>query len=176
MWHHWHWHHMMLMAPQRVPLNSLGATWLFHHVMPSNQHHIMPIAQCMAHDTVARTGTITGTNSHTLPLNIHLNKTNAIVSLMASCDKKHPTPFYMPKLICSSNATYKPHIPISSCAHVRHLCQYTCLIWTHCNQQCEQEHWYTYLSHYWHMPQNKYASHCITTLAYRPHITGYLKS
>ena len=46
------------------------------------------------------------------------------------------------KLICSSNATFKLHMPVSSCAYLRQLCQYICLIWTHYNQQCDQKHWY----------------------------------
>ena len=29
---------------------------------------------------------------------------------------------------------------------------YICLISTKWNQQCDQEHWYTYALHYWHMP------------------------
>ena len=28
---------------------------------------------------------------------------------------------------------------------MRQQCQDVCLIWTHCNQQCNQEHWYTYI-------------------------------
>ena len=60
-------------------------------------------------------------------------------------------------IIC---ANYIPHVPISSCAHVHwQLCQYMCLIWTECNQQCGVEHWCTNISHYWHMPLKKYASH-----------------
>ena len=51
--------------------------------------------------------------------------------------------------------------------------------WTQCNGQCYQEHWYTYNSHYWHMPFNKCACHivniCSTILplyyTYRPNIT-----
>ena len=30
---------------------------------------------------------------------------------------------------------------------------------THCNQHCDQEHWYTYISHYWQMPLDKYTCH-----------------
>ena len=37
--------------------------------------------------------------------------------------------------------------------HMRHLCQYICFIWIQCNEQCDQQHWYTF-----HM-------------TYRPHIT-----
>ena len=38
--------------------------------------------------------------------------------LMASCDRKHVIAMYMPKLISPSNATYEPHMAISSCAYV----------------------------------------------------------
>ena len=67
---------------------------------------------------------------------------------------------------------------------MRKLFQYLCLIWTYFNQKCEKEHLYTYISHYWHMPLNKYTSHithrCPTALllwsTYRPHIPGYTDS
>ena len=48
-----------------------------------------------------------------------------------------------------------PHIPNTSCADTRQLCQYINLIWTHCNQ-CHHKQWYAYFSYYWHMPLNKY--------------------
>ena len=51
------------------------------------------------------------------------------------------------KLICSSNATYKPLCQFIY-VHMTQLCQYICLIWTQCNHQCDQEYWYTYISHY----------------------------
>ena len=127
------------------------------------------------------TGTSTGTKSHIIPLNNHLNMMNAMMSLMvtsASCDSKHIIAKYVSKLICPLNAI---HVPISS-LHMRQLCQYICLIWTHCNPQCEQEHWYICISNYLHMPLNKYAYHiahtCSTELklwsTYRPHITAYI--
>ena len=50
--------------------------------------------------------------------------------------------------ICPSNATYMQHMPISSCVDIRQLCQYINLIWTHCNQHCHHNHWYTYILHY----------------------------
>ena len=85
------------------------------------------------------------------------------------------------KLICPSNGTYKPHLQISSCAHRRQLCQYICFIQTYCNQQYDHKHWYTYISHYWHMSLNKYTSHtmhvCPTVqllwFAYRPYIIAH---
>ena len=86
------------------------------------------------------------------------------------------------KVICSSNITYKPHVPISSCAHMTQLCQYIYLILTQLNQQCDQEHRYTYMSHYWHMPLNKYACDivhiCPTALILWPtcrHILLYIQ-
>ena len=63
----------------------------------------------------------------------------------------HVIPIYMPPKICSSNAKYIPHMQITSFADMRQLCQYTYLIWSHCNQQCDQKHRYTYISHYLHM-------------------------
>ena len=37
---------------------------------------------------------------------------------------------------------YKFHICKLVHAHIWHrLCQYKCTVWTHCNQQCDQEHW-----------------------------------
>ena len=90
-------------------------------------------------------------------------------------------PYTCQKQICPSNATYKTHMPISSCVHMTQLCQYIYLIWTKSNQQCDQEHWYTYISNYWHMSLNIYVSHmthiCPTALLlwsiYRPHSTGH---
>ena len=35
---------------------------------------------------------------------------------------------------------YMPNRSISSCAYTRQLHQYTCLIQTQCNQQCDQRH------------------------------------
>ena len=61
-------------------------------------------------------------------------------------------PYTCQQQICPLNATYMSHIPISPCAHMRQLCQHINLKWTHCNQQCDHKHWYTYMSHYWHIP------------------------
>ena len=44
-----------------------------------------------------------------------------------SSDNKYVIAMYVPKLICPSNATYKPQMTISSCADIRQLCQYICL-------------------------------------------------
>ena len=66
--------------------------------------------------------------------------------------------------ICAINK-YAPQIP-----HVYHICQLVhvqisdnfvniYLISTDHNQKCHHKHWYTYISHYWHMPLNKYTCH-----------------
>ena len=81
--------------------------------------------------------------------------------------------------ICPSNATYISQMKISSYAGLRQRCQYIGFIHSQCNQQCDYNYWYTYISHYWHMPLNKDACHtsyvCHTTFllqsTYRPHIT-----
>ena len=58
-----------------------------------------------------------------------------------------------------------PHMPVSFCEDttdgdkLRPLCQYTSLLWGHCNELCDHEHWYTYILHYWHMPKNTYVCH-----------------
>ena len=75
-----------------------------------------------------------------------------------------------------------PHMPITSCAGMRELCPHIYLIWTPWNEQCDQEHWYTCIPHYCHMPLNKCASNitniCPVALlllsTYRPHITACL--
>ena len=56
------------------------------------------MADSMPHDTVASAGTNTGTKSHIIPLNNHLNMTNATITLMtqsASYDRKHIMAMYM---------------------------------------------------------------------------------
>ena len=68
------------------------------------------------------------------------------------------------------------HLQIS---HILH--QHLYLIWTQCNQYSDQEHWYTYISHYWYMPMTKYAFHNAHTCStahllysrYRPLITAH---
>ena len=72
--------------------------------------------------------------------------------------------------ICDTNkySFQVPHMQINSSAHIRQSSQYKCLIWTHWNQQWDQECWYTYTAHYWHVPLNKYGFHithtCFTAL------------
>ena len=43
------------------------------------------------------------------------------------------------------------HMKISPAEGMRKLCQYIYLLSTHYNQQCDQEYWYTYILHYWHI-------------------------
>ena len=63
---------------------------------------------------------------------------------------------------------------ITSCADIRQLCQYIYLTWTHRNQQSDQQNWYTHISHYCHIPPNKYAccnthtSNCMSTICMNP--------
>ena len=66
---------------------------------------------------------------------------------------------------CPSNATYMPSIPAASCAHTKQLCQYVNFKWTQCNQKCDYQHWYIYISHYRFMPQKQI---CL------PHCTYYI--
>ena len=52
------------------------------------------MALSMAHDTDASSSISSDTKSHIIPVNNHLNKTNAMVSLLAPsalCDRKHIT-------------------------------------------------------------------------------------
>ena len=48
--------------------------------------------------------------------------------------------------ICPSNAKYMPQMKIISHEDMRQLCQYIYIyiIWTPCNQQCDQKWWYTF--------------------------------
>ena len=84
-----------------------------HATHPSNsldlQNTIVPLSLLLAsNDTDVSIGT--GTKSHIIPLNNHLNMLNAIVSLMATsaCDRKHVIAMYVPKMghLCQ----YIPHI------------------------------------------------------------------
>ena len=107
-----------------------------------------------------------------------------MVSFMASsaaCNRNMLLPCTCQKLMFPFNITCKPYMPIRSCAHMRQLCQYICIIYAHWNQHCDQKHWCTYISHYWYMFLKKYSSHiteiCPTALllwsTYRLHITGH---
>ena len=62
------------------------------------------------------------------------------------------------KLICPPNAIHKAYRPISSYAHDTTM-SLKIIHMDPINQQCDQEHWYTCISHYCHMTLNKYASY-----------------
>ena len=51
--------------------------------MPLASHDTNGILSAVAHDTDARTGNHTSIKGYIIPLNNHLNITNAVVSLMA---------------------------------------------------------------------------------------------
>ena len=48
------------------------------------------------------------------------------------------------------HATYMPHIKIRLYTDIQQWCQYICLIWTQCNQHCDQIHWYIPISRICH--------------------------
>ena len=62
---------------------------------------------------------------------------------------------YMP----GRNMPLKCHMLYISCADMRQLWQCIYFMYINYNQQCEQDHYYTYISHYWHINLNKYACH-----------------
>ena len=95
----------------------------------------------------------------------------------------HAITIYVPK----TNVLHKCHIYAKYANYLmcrlRQLYQYIYFIRTQCNQQCDQGHQYTYISHPWHIPLNKYAcqtakytSHCISPVVYvsTPHYCTYL--
>ena len=84
-----------------------------------------------------------------------------------------------------STDTLKATIQYLPCVDMRQLCQYICLIWTHCNLQCDKKHCCTYILHYCSyalIPLNKYVCHithtCPTALLLQQpcttHITAYM--
>ena len=68
-------------------------------------------------------------------------------------------PYLCQQQICPLNTKCMLHMPISSCADIRQLCQYICLIQTWCNQQCYYKDLYTITSLAYAL--NKYACHII---------------
>ena len=108
---------------------------------------MIAMALSMAQDTDASTSTSTCRKSHMKCLNNHVHKRNGMVSLKApsaSCDRKQAIVMYMPKLIYDPQM---PHLsPIWQLVHV-HIWdnhQYIWLAQNQCNQQCDQEHRYTF--------------------------------
>ena len=69
------------------------------------------------------------------------------------------------------------------CRYQTTISVYIYLIWTQCNQQCDQKHWYTHIYITGICPLNKYAFHivhiCFTSLplqsTYRPHSTLHIR-
>ena len=97
----------MLMVSSMVSLHFLGQDDI-NEVQHDIFDHMMPMAASMAHDTEPSTSS-TGTRSHIISLNNHLNITNAKVWLMspsASCDWKYVIAIYILKTYMLSNATY----------------------------------------------------------------------
>ena len=135
------------------------------------QHHITPLVASMAHKHWCCNWYLHWHQIHIIPINNHLNMANAKVSLIvpsASYDRKHVIAIYLPKTNICFNCINKPHMAITLSTNYRQLGHYICLKWTQCNWKCDLEHWYTYISCYWHMPLIKYESHltyiCLTAL------------
>ena len=98
---------------------------------------------------------------------------------MPNCNFSFPWYNYMcQQQICPPNAIHLPYMQISSCTHLRQLCQHKYLKQYQCNQQCHHMNWYAYISHYWHKPLNKYACHfayvCVTALLLSLHVDSTL--
>ena len=115
-------------------------------------------------------------------LNGHIDPT-----VLHTSTKIQPTASYFTHncQICSwnkyaSQMPYISHICQLFHVHMRHLCQYLHHIHTHCSPECDQRHWYTSISYYWHMPLNKHAYDTVCVhptsfllqISYRPHITA----
>ena len=86
--------------------------------------------------------------------NVHTSKKEQMSTFIY-----HASAIYVPTLSIPLKWHIYTKYEISSCADTRQLYQYIYLIWTHCNDQCDQKHWYTYTSHYWYIPMNKYICH-----------------
>ena len=132
-WHLLHqcWHHMMPAVSLMLPLQSLD-----QYNQSKVKHylfvHVMPLALALVSSDV-----------HAV-----INCINAFL-------------MYVPKTNMPPQMPYICHTHKLIHLHMRQLCQYICLIWTHCNQQCDQECRFTCTSHYWHMPLNKYTCHTV---------------
>ena len=118
-------------------------------LLPSASHDTNVIINgCHAEGT---TGTSTDNRSHVIPLYNHVYMTNAMASLMVPSGIMWQEMILLQHacktLICPSKATYGPQMQISSCAWVNYVTIY-CLIWTQCNHQHDQKHWYNYILHY----------------------------
>ena len=76
--------------------------------------------------------------------------------------------------ICPSNGIYMSHRQISLCVHIRHLCQYIYLISPNHNKVYQHKHWYTYISHYWHMTLKKMCLSYHTSMPNCPYNVVYM--
>ena len=84
----------------RSTLSKWSATWWLWSCDAIGISIMIQVALSMKHDTYASTTTSTGTSSHTIPLNNHVNKTYSVLSMVASlvsCDRKHITAIYITK-------------------------------------------------------------------------------
>ena len=124
---------------------DIGCHWYWYYASTDTSYHVPPLNNSMNHpnarvpptvllvsqDTDVSTGTNTGTKGQIIHLSNHLNILNAMVSLMhhqQQVTRDMLLPFMCKKLKCLSNASYMPHMPISSHAHRKHLCQHICII------------------------------------------------
>ena len=142
-WYHWcqDWCNRMLRASSMSPMHSLGQgnqmrcnitfMWFNQHWC---WHQLMLMVSLMA-------------SLHSLGSMIKMMC--SMTFLVKWC---HWNLIHMP-LMSKMVLTY---VLVSSCTHVRQLFQYICLISTQCNQKNDQDHWYKYISHYWHMPPKTY--------------------
>ena len=162
-WQHYQWDNCILWVKMIKIGHNKTTLVKGHHWY---QHYMTPMASSMVHDTGTRPGTSTCSKSHVIPLNNHQHdKCNGVIdgTINIMWQETCYCHVHSKSLICPSNVTYKPYMPITSHTHIRQLCQYICFIWVKCDQwQCDQEHWYTYISHYWHISQNKYACQFVT--------------
>ena len=90
-------------------------------------HQMRPMTLSIAYGTDTGNGIKTSTNGHIMHLNNHVNMSNEMVSSVAPSASCY-CHVHDNNKICLSNATYKPHMTISSWP----LCQYICLPWTYC--------------------------------------------
>ena len=123
----------------------------------------MPVVWCILNDSRAQGLFILDEGEQSQPISIELAHASEISEKMV-----YPQ---LPYSLCSfatctyetTMSVYMPHMNLMQ------------------SKICDQEHRYTHISHYWHMPLNKYASHithvCPTVFllwsTYIPHITEY---
>ena len=165
---------------------SSNNEWANEQICPSNatyiSHYFMCIQETAKSIYIYISYELTAMNSVTMSTAIHIfhivgtcpwtaymlsHCTNTVVHILLHTQSKklkhtpklnqYAMPIYVPATNMTLNATYIPSISCtdetteSVCIpHVNLYC---------CYQYCDQEHWYTYISQYWHMPLKKYAYH-----------------